>query len=168
MRWLLDHINIWVILGALIVAAVLVAISIAAIIFMPPAQATALTSATPQTGVTVIPGPTPTPTPPAIPPTATPKPTAAAVGGIAVGMYVKITGTEGSGLRLRSDAGTSKTLNFVAMDEEVFQVKDGPRDADGFTWWMLQAPYDPKRTGWGASKYLTVVQGPAPTTTKAP
>jgi hypothetical protein len=44
------------------------------------------------------------------------------------------------------------------MDSEVFMVKDGPKDADGFTWWFLEAPYDPQRSGWAASNYLQVIQ----------
>jgi hypothetical protein len=43
------------------------------------------------------------------------------------------------------------------MDAEVFEVKEGPKEADGFTWWYLVAPYDTNRSGWAASKFLTVV-----------
>ena len=158
MRWLLDRINLWVLLGALIVAGALIGIVIGLIYFTPtPTQPES------RAAMTVIPGPTPTATAPMVTPSPTPT-HPVSVGGITVGDYVKITGTEGAGLRLRSGPGTAKSLNFVGMDEEVFQVKDGPTDADGFTWWYLQAPYDPGRSGWAASQYLTVVQSP-PTAT---
>jgi len=50
------------------------------------------------------------------------------------------------------------------MDAEVFEVKDGPKMADNFTWWFLEAPYDPGRSGWAAANYLKVVE-PALTAT---
>jgi hypothetical protein len=79
------------------------------------------------------------------------------VGGISIGSYVQISGTDGAGLRLRSGPGTTNPQRFLGMDAEVFQVKEGPKTADGFTWWYLEAPYDPQRTGWAASEYLKVV-----------
>lgn len=35
---------------------------------------------------------------------------------IGIGAYVQVTGTEGSGLRMRSDPGTNSEVRFVAMD----------------------------------------------------
>jgi uncharacterized protein YraI len=75
---------------------------------------------------------------------------------------VQISGTEGSGLRLRSGPGTGNPPRFLGMDSEVFSVKDGPKFADGFTWWFLEADYDATRSGWAASQYLTVVANPTP------
>ncbi len=154
--WIAQRLNAWVILGALVIAAILTGGFILLIFFTPP-QAQA--QKPPE--FTVIPGPTSTPTLPAVTPSPTPTPPVT-VGGIFVGAYVKISGTEGSGLRLRSEPGTNKTMLFVAMDDEIYQVKDGPRDAEGYTWWYLQAPYDTKRSGWAVSKYLTVVGTPPP------
>ena len=154
-RWLLDHLNVWVLVGALIVAGAAVVLVILIIYMLPvPAQ-----EEVPVALLTRIPGPTPTFTLPAVTPTATATPPIM-VDGISVGMYVQIAGTEGAGLRLRAGAGTSQELRFVGMDSEVFLVKDGPRDADGFTWWFLEAPYDPNRSGWAASNYLAVVSQP--------
>lgn len=103
-------------------------------------------------------------------PTNTPIPTATAVeknnnsitdpAGITIGMYVQITGTNGSGLNIRSGAGVSYAPNFLANDAEVFLAKEGPIQADGFYWWYLVAPYDEKRNGWAASQYLTIVDNP--------
>jgi hypothetical protein len=78
-------------------------------------------------------------------------------GGIGVGMYVQITGTDGQGLRLRAGPGVGEAALFLGMDAEVFEVRDGPRNVDGYTWWYLTAPYDEKRSGWAAANYLTVV-----------
>jgi hypothetical protein len=81
-------------------------------------------------------------------------------GGIAVGKYVKITGTNGDGLNLRTAPGTNSTARFIGMDSEVFLVKDGPQQVDNIIWWFLQAPYDASRNGWAAASYLSLVQTP--------
>jgi hypothetical protein len=72
---------------------------------------------------------------------------------IAVGGYVQITGTGGDGLRLRE-------LLFLDEESEVFQVRDGPQEANGYTWWYLVAPYDESRSGWAAANFLLVVPPP--------
>lgn len=84
------------------------------------------------------------------------------VGGIGVGMYVQISGTEGDGLRLRSSPGTDASPLFLGREAEVFKVTDGPREASGYTWWFLAAPYDENRSGWAAADFLTVVAEPTP------
>jgi hypothetical protein len=73
---------------------------------------------------------------------------------------VQISGTGGDGLKMRSGPGVSSDTIFLGMEAEVYLVKDGPKLADGYTWWYLQAPYDTTRTGWAASKYLTIVASP--------
>jgi len=77
--------------------------------------------------------------------------------GIRVGGYVQVYGTGGEGLRLRAKPGTASSALFLAMEEEVFQVLDGPVPADGYVWWYLQAPYDKNRSGWAAASFLRVV-----------
>jgi hypothetical protein len=79
---------------------------------------------------------------------------------IAVGGYVQITGTGGDGLRLRSAPGLTSELLFLGEDAEVFQVRDGPQEANGYTWWYLVAPYDETRAGWAAANFLTIVPPP--------
>ena len=112
--------------------------------------------------LTLIPAPT-SPPPPA--PTLTPAPLqvgtpTAPAGTIAVGVYVQITGTGGDGLRLRSAPGLTGELLFLGEDAEVFLVRDGPQEANGYTWWRLVAPYDESRAGWAASNFLSVVPPP--------
>ena len=79
---------------------------------------------------------------------------------IAVGGYVQITGTGGDGLRLRSAPGLTSELLFLGEDAEVFQVRDGPKEANGYVWWYLVAPYDETRAGWAAANFLAVVPPP--------
>jgi hypothetical protein len=81
-------------------------------------------------------------------------------GDIAIGVYVQITGTGNIGLRIRLSPGVSSTLQFVAMENEVFYVKDGPIGMDNITWWLLVASYDENRQGWAAGQYLTVINRP--------
>jgi hypothetical protein len=164
MNWLRSRVNIWVILGALLVAGGLVALVGLFLWFYPLPQDLAQPSSV---ALSVIPPPTLTPTPSTPTPTATPEGSGAIIDGIGVGLFVQITGTGGDGLRLRSGASTSDDPRFLGYESEVFLVKDGPRFADGFTWWYLEAPYDPGRSGWAASKFLGVVAS-APTLTPAP
>ena len=79
---------------------------------------------------------------------------------IVVGGYVQITGTDGDGLRLRSAPGLTSEQLFLGEDAEVFQVRDGPQEANGYIWWYLVAPYDESRSGWAAANFLSVVPPP--------
>jgi hypothetical protein len=154
-RWLVEKVNLWVILAGVLVAGGLIVLFGMLVLFLPgPAAQSA-----PPAALTVIVAPTPTLIPTQTRETLTPT-APASVDGISIGSYVQITGTEGYGLRLRAGPGTNNSQRFLGMDAEVFQVKDGPKTADDFTWWYLEAPYDPQRTGWAASKYLKVVTAP--------
>lgn len=115
----------------------------------------------PTSAMVLVPPPTLTPLPTPtiyVSPTPTQRPgLPPASGGIQVGGYVQITGTSGAGLRLRSGAGLEFDPKFLGMDSEVFEVKEGPVEANGITWWYLVAPYDESRSGWAASNYLQIV-----------
>lgn len=73
------------------------------------------------------------------------------------GAFVQVANTGGKGLQIRSGAGVDNPPNFLAMDAEVFEVKDGPVARDGYTWWYLEAPYDANRAGWAAETFLDLV-----------
>jgi hypothetical protein len=149
--------NKWVLLGAFLLAGFLLLITAISI---------GITSARQNTGagftpaaITVIAAPSSTPN---VTATATIDPFAptATTTGIAVGNYVQISGTEGEGLRIRSEPGLNGDFQFLGYDSEVFIVQDGPREADGFTWWYLVAPYDETRVGWAAADFLSYVPAP--------
>jgi len=114
--------------------------------------------------ITIIPAPTLTPVvviQTSITPGVTASPSVPVpAGGIAIGSYVKIIGTNGDGLNLRTAPGTNSPARFLGMDAEVFLVKDGPQQVDNIIWWFLQAPYDASRNGWAAANYLTLIQTP--------
>jgi len=151
-------INRWMIISALFVASGLIFLWLA---FLWLIQPKSVAGSNPPAVLTVIAAPSATPTQNAeslLNPTAT-------IGyispeGITINGFVQIMGTDGAGLRIRSGPGTSNQPIFLGLDSEVFQVKEGPKEADGFTWWFLEAPYDSSRSGWAASKYLKVVAGP--------
>lgn len=95
-------------------------------------------------------------------PTMSPSPTSTPInnlpeGVIGVGAYVQVVGTEGAGLRMRSEPGLAGEVNFTALDSEVFLVIGGPVEADSYTWWHLEAPYDASRSGWSAGDFLSPI-----------
>jgi hypothetical protein len=73
---------------------------------------------------------------------------------------VQISGTDGEGLRIRSQPSLNGEPVFLGYDSEVFIVQDGPREADGYTWWYLVAPYDDTRAGWAAANFLSYIPAP--------
>lgn len=109
----------------------------------------------------------PTPTLPA--PSATPVPTPATgeeippppgEGDVAIGSTVQVTGTGGDGLRLRTEPGLAGVVRFLALEGEIMLVEEGPENLDGYTWWLLVAPYDPEVRGWAAANYIRLVENP--------
>ena len=71
-----------------------------------------------------------------------------------MGDLVQVQGTQGDGLRLRTGAGLDAEIRLVALESEVFEVQDGPVEADGYMWWFLVNPYDSSMRGWGVANYL--------------
>ena len=149
--------NKWVLLGTLAVAGLLMLITAIAIGLTAAPQSSEVGFA--PADVTVIAAPTSTsgaPPTPTIDPFASPTSPA----GIAIGNYVQITGTQGEGLRIRSEPGLNGNPEFLGFDSEVFIVQDGPREVDGYMWWYLVAPYDETRVGWAAADFLSYVPEP--------
>jgi hypothetical protein len=75
---------------------------------------------------------------------------------ITVGSMVRVNALE-SGLNVRAEAGVNSERLFVAPDQSLWLVVDGPTQADSLTWWKIQNPDDPTEEGWGAGTYLEVV-----------
>ena len=150
-----EILNPWVIVGAILVASsLLVGTFLAAGSINSESQFTFYGEA----ALTVIPVPTATPT--AIPPTSAPTPTEEVNLGIQIGGYVKISGTEGDGLRLRRNPTLNGEIIYLGLENEVFVVKEGPEDQDGYLWWYLEAPLDTTRNGWAVSNFLQPAQSP--------
>lgn len=148
---------LWVTIGALIGLVI-----IAAILFIGPLIAPSGLTAAPSPIVTVIANPSATATlTPSPTGTATQVPTATATppeaGDLSVGELVEVTGTGGDGLRLRDAPGLDATVRMLAFENEVFEVREGPAEGDGYIWWYLVNPYDESKVGWGASNFLRPV-----------
>jgi hypothetical protein len=107
--------------------------------------------------LTVLPAPTPSapaplqPTPAA--PTATPEPTQPSPP-LRRGALVEVAGTGGDGLRIREQPGLNAPVKFLGLESEVFQLLDGPVEQDGFSWWLLENPYDAAKFGWAVGSFL--------------
>jgi hypothetical protein len=153
-------VNIRVVLGALGIAGFLIVITLITIGLTKQDSTRELGFA--PADLTVIPAPTATPN---VTPSLTPDPLLVGTPTlppdvIGVGGYVQIAGTDGEGLRLRADPGLNGTSIFLGYDEEVFEVRDGPQEADGYVWWYLVAPYDETRAGWAAADFLEAIPSP--------
>ena len=72
--------------------------------------------------------------------------------GIYVGATVVVQGTGAKHLRVRSQPTTSASTLTFANDGTSLLVLDGPRKADGYTWWKVRTP--DKVEGWAASDFL--------------
>ena len=71
---------------------------------------------------------------------------------LVVGSKAKVVGTGGSGLNVRSAAGTGQARIKTLPDGTLVEVIGGPTEADGFTWWQIRD--EAGVTGWVASKFL--------------
>ena len=153
-----DILNPWVIAGSILVASLLLVIS-----FLAAGQLTAsnLSVYSGEAVLTIIPIPTYTPTP--LPPqneVPIQTPTIEAAVGIHVDGYVRILGTEGEGLRLRSDPSLGGEIVYIGVEGEIFKVAGGPVEQDGYLWWQLEAPLNVSLQGWAVSNYLEPAQSP--------
>ncbi|MBC7224703.1 MAG: SH3 domain-containing protein [Anaerolineae bacterium] len=87
----------------------------------------------------------------AAPPPATAAPTSSAPA-LRVGGWAKVQGTEGQDLRLRAAPGLSSETLALVEEGTLLRILEGPAQADGYTWWRVQAPDD--RSGWAAGQWL--------------
>ncbi len=149
----------WLIIASALFALLIFTGAITVIIWFRPAQVNSVQEAT--AILTVVPAPTST----AVgqlsffsTPTATPPVLSIKIDGIGIGQFVQVFGTDGDGLRLRREPGTNADILFLGYESEVFKVVAGPKEEDGFVWWYLTAPYDDKRSGWAASRFLKVIE----------
>jgi len=79
---------------------------------------------------------------------------------IAIGGYVRVSGTGGSGLNLRQGPGANYQRKAIALDGEVFIVSAGPTEAAGVVWWKVRDPRDTERDWWAAANFLEPVPPP--------
>jgi hypothetical protein len=153
--------NVWVIGGAVFFASCLFFVLLSILwLTRSPSSSDGLSTAV----LNIIEAPEATDTSKELYPLASPTPSDALpsppAGEISVGAYVQILGTGGAGLRLRSEPGLNGQVLLLGSEAEVFEVKDGPVEMDGYTWWYLVGPFDETRRGWAVANYLNIVQNP--------
>lgn len=74
---------------------------------------------------------------------------------VAIGKTIVVVDVGDQQLNVRDNAGVSgTTVIFRAPEQSQFVIVEGPTQADGLTWWRIQDPNNPTRTGWAASNYL--------------
>jgi hypothetical protein len=149
--------------GTVLVAVVLLVVVLSFLLGSRPdtpsiEESTAVIAVIPAPSLT----PSPSPTSPITPTATLDVPPSPQPGELVKGSLVQISGTGGDGLRLRTGAGLNFEVGFLGLEAEVFQIIDGPQDADGYTWWLLEAPYDEgqQRRGWAVANYLITIQNP--------
>lgn len=158
----LRSILLWALIGMLTGLVLLVFIAAAGWLTRSPVEASLESEAE----ITIIPLPSATPTrpqPTAMPTpdwTATPVPPPQLEGSYLPGDLVQVFGTEGDGLRFRNQPGLDSTIAFLGVENEVFEVQNGPHDSDGYEWWYLVNPYSPDKAGWAVGNYLRRVESP--------
>lgn len=78
---------------------------------------------------------------------------------IEIGKLVLVAGVDGDELNVRDQPGVQGT-NIVSRVAEgtILTIVDGPRQADGFTWWQIQST-DQTIKGWAVSNFLQVSGG---------
>jgi hypothetical protein len=74
-----------------------------------------------------------------------------------IGELVEIFGTEGDGLRVREEPGLTSKVIYLGIDNEVFEILDGPLTLDEYEWWLLQSPYNEARAGWAVGIFLKAI-----------
>jgi len=108
----------------------------------------------------VTPAPTVTQSPP------TPSPISTATGApvttntLVSGGFAQVSGTGGDGLRLRLAPGLNGEIKLLGSEGEIYQIVEGPQEADGYTWWLLVDPDDDTRRGWAVGDFLQPSQSP--------
>jgi hypothetical protein len=160
-RTIFRFLNVWVIGGAVIFASCLF-FTIVSILWLTRSPSSSDSLSTAVLNVIEAPMATSASTQPYPHASLTPSdvPPSPPEGEISVGAYVQILDTGGAGLRLRSEPGLDGQVLLLGSEAEVFEVKDGPVEMDGYTWWYLVGPFDETRRGWAVANYLKLVQNP--------
>ncbi len=68
------------------------------------------------------------------------------------GQTCVIANTGGDGVRLRTDPSKSATVQTTVPEGAIVLVTDGPKDADGFTWYQVQYS---GQTGWVDADFVS-------------
>jgi hypothetical protein len=59
---------------------------------------------------------------------------------------------------MRANPSLAADVLLLGLESEVFEVLEGPSEADGYTWWLLSNPFDPTKQGWAADQFLRHIE----------
>ncbi len=71
------------------------------------------------------------------------------------GSSAVVSGTEGSGLRVRSGPGTTSNVLTTLKDGEKVEITGSPMESNGLTWYPVKSG---RVSGWSNSQFLTVLK----------
>lgn len=153
--WFRNNLSIWVFIGAVVLALIFIGGLWTMLFLLKPQQ---VGSKQPTAIFTIIPPEITTPNPEfSMDIYPTQDSSSEKQNDIAIGKYVEVSGTGSSGLRVRSGDGINHFVQFIAFDNELYEVQAGPQEADGYIWWFIVSAYDQKRSGWVVENYIKVV-----------
>lgn len=69
-----------------------------------------------------------------------------------IGDTVRVVNTDGQGLRARDIPNRDGKILFKFAENSTVQIIDGPKEADGFTWWKVRGT---SGEGWCVADFLT-------------
>lgn len=76
-------------------------------------------------------------------------------GVFAVGMSIKVFGTENEGLNIRQKPGTDSPVVYLAQEGEVYKIIEGPELKDSLIWWNISQMPNGNKTGWAVQSYFS-------------
>jgi uncharacterized protein YgiM (DUF1202 family) len=71
---------------------------------------------------------------------------------------VVVQGTLGGGLNIREQPTTNSKTVTSAKEGTTMVVLDGPKEADGYVWWLVRTPEEDE--GWAAANWLVLKTEP--------
>lgn len=77
--------------------------------------------------------------------------------GFSIGLKVKVHGTGGDGLRVHQDVGQSSATIYLAQEDEIFTISDGPVINGGYEWWKIESTTSPNLSGWVVEDFIQII-----------
>jgi hypothetical protein len=72
------------------------------------------------------------------------------------GLRVFIHGTDGEGLRIHQLAGQDSPTIYLANEDDLYIISDGPIITGGYVWWQIKSLSAEEIVGWAAQDFLQV------------
>lgn len=148
----------WVVISGVVIGIILLVITCLSVVLFRTQPSS---PENPTAVVRYIPAPTATQTPSAQNSEMQATATSLAPGeNLSLGSRVRVEGTGGSGLRLRSTAGLNGKIEYLIHDGEELIIDDGPKEIDGYTWWHVKSSTNSTISGWAVADYMVNIQSP--------